>query len=252
MSNLTTSILVFASLFGAALLGMFFGRRLPEHHLDPKSSDAIKMGMALTGTMAALLLSLQLGSAKASYDTTGREVQELSTNLILLDRTLAFYGPEAQSVRDRIRKYAEKLTEQLWPSERKHSPGPSGESDNGVLIYTSIHDLNSGTDERRAAAKAQALNFALAIGQTRWLIAEAQYKSTSMPLIFVLSLWLSIIFLSYGLLAPRNGTVISALFASAGSIACAIFLLLELQSPFSGVLQTSSEALKHATALLGH
>src|SRR6266446_40480 len=96
MSPMTTGGIVFACVFGGALLGMLLRRILPDDHLSSDSKDVVKLGMGLIGTMAALVLSLLISSAKGSYDTQSSEVIQLSANIILLDRVLAHYGPEAR------------------------------------------------------------------------------------------------------------------------------------------------------------
>jgi len=67
----------------------------------------------------------------------------------------------------------------------------------------------------------------------------------------VLVFWLRIIFAGFGLFAPRNATVITALCVSALSAAGAIFLILECDRSFEGLLQVSSAPLRAALARLG-
>jgi hypothetical protein len=72
-----------------------------------------------------------------------------------------------------------------------------------------------------------------------------------MPFLVVMVFWLAVIFASFGLFAPRNATVIATLFVCALSVSGAIFLILELDSPFSGLLQISDAPLRNAIAHLG-
>jgi hypothetical protein len=67
----------------------------------------------------------------------------------------------------------------------------------------------------------------------------------------VLVFWLAIIFASFGLFAPRNATVIAAFVVCALSVSGAIFLILELDRSFEGMLQVSSAPLRAALAHLG-
>jgi len=92
MSSMMTGGIVFACVFGGALLGMLLRRILPDDHLTSDSKDVVKLGMGLIGTMAALVLSLLISSAKGSYDAQSSEVAQLSANIVLLDRSLAHYG----------------------------------------------------------------------------------------------------------------------------------------------------------------
>jgi hypothetical protein len=76
-------------------------------------------------------------------------------------------------------------------------------------------------------------------------------SSIPVPFLVVLVFWLCIIFASFGLFAPRNGTVIAAFFVCALSVSGAIFLILELDQSFEGLLQVSGAPLRAALAQLG-
>ena len=104
VSAMAISWVVFACLFGAALLGMLLRSSLPEHHLNEDSKDVVKLGMALIATMSALLLGLLIASAKGSFDAQSGEVAQISANIIQLDRILARYGPETKGIRDVLRR----------------------------------------------------------------------------------------------------------------------------------------------------
>ena len=104
MSSMAISWIVFACVFGGALLGMWLRAALPEHHRSTESKDIVRLGMGLIGTLAALVLGLLIASAKSAYDTQRSEFTQLSANLILLDRVMAHYGPETQEARDLLRR----------------------------------------------------------------------------------------------------------------------------------------------------
>ncbi len=95
------------------------------------------------------------------------------------------------------------------------------------------------------------MSIAIGAAQTRWLMYEQSASSVPLPLLVVLVLWLTIIFISFGLFAARNATVIASLFVSALSVSCAILLILEMYKPFEGLIQISSAALRTALAHLG-
>src|SRR6516165_1391537 len=103
MSSLVTSLIVFAVVFGGALVGMALRRILPEHHLSQDTKDVVKLGMGLIGTIAALVLGLLIASAKSSYDTQKNGLAQMAANVLLLDRILAHYGPETKGCRDQLR-----------------------------------------------------------------------------------------------------------------------------------------------------
>src|SRR6202041_295742 len=103
MSPVAVSCVTLVFAFGGALLGMLLRAVLPENHLSSDSKDVVKVGIGLIGTMAALVLGLLIASAKSSYDTQFAELTEMSSKMVLLDRVLAHYGPEAQERRELLR-----------------------------------------------------------------------------------------------------------------------------------------------------
>ena len=249
MSDMAISGIVFACVFGGALLGMFLRAALPDHHLSTDSKDVVKLGMGLIGTMAALLLGLLIASAKGSYDTQSSELTQMSTNIILLDRVMAHYGPETKEARDLLRRSVVVALDQIWP-ETTSGPAqlePTRESE-GFL--DKIQRL-SPQNEAQRSLKAQALGISTDLGRTRWLLFEQAGSSISTPFLVVVVFWLTIIFVSFGLFAPPNATVIAILFVCALSVSGAIYLILELDQPFDGLLQISSAPLRSALEHLG-
>ena len=99
--------------------------------------------------------------------------------------------------------------------------------------------------------KAQLLTTVISLGQTRWLLFEQSGSSIPVPFLMILVIWLSLIFASFGLFAPPNATVVVALLLGALSVSAAIFLILELDLPFGGLVQISDEPLRKALAHLG-
>jgi hypothetical protein len=93
---------------------------------------------------------------------------------------------------------------------------------------------------------------AMSLLQARSLAVAQQSASTSMPLLITLIFWLTINFISLGLFAPRNGTVIVTLFLCALAVSGAILLILELSNPLGGLFRVSSAPLRAAVAHLGH
>src|SRR5262249_51805457 len=104
MSAIATAGMVFAGVFGGAGSGPLLRPVLPDHHRSSDSKDVVKLGMGLLATMAALVLSLLIASAKGSYDTQRSELTQLAANIALLDRVLVHYGSDANDARDRLRQ----------------------------------------------------------------------------------------------------------------------------------------------------
>ena len=206
------------------------------------------MGMIVT--MTALVLGLLVASAKSFYDTQSNELTQLSANVILLDRALAHYGPEANEARDLLRGAAARTLDLIWHQSHQQPPQMAPTAAGGEILYDKIQALSPKNDVQHAL-QAQASSMAIDLGKLRWLMFEQGSTGVSLPLLVVLVLWLAIVFASFGLFAPPNVTVIATLFLCALSVSSAIFLILEMYSPFQGLMQLSSAPLRNALAHLG-
>jgi hypothetical protein len=247
MSSLEISFITLAVVFGGALLGIALRAVLPQNELSGESREVVKLGVGLIATMAALVLGLLIASAKSSFDTQNAELTEMSSRVVLLDRILAHYGPEAKEARDVLRS---SVADSLNSLKDASVSQQFGSSTNGEILFDKIQGLSPKDDAQRSI-HAQALNIMLGLGQTRWLIAAQRGNSVSVPMLVVLVAWLTIIFISFGLFAPRNVTVVVSLLVSALSVSGAIFLILEMYSPYAGLIHVSGAPLRAALAHLG-
>jgi hypothetical protein len=247
VSPIEVGCTVLACVFGGALLGMAIHTMLPEHHLNAESKDVIKLGMGLIATMSALVLALLTNSAKGSYDTQRNELTQVAANILLVDRVLAHYGPEAKEARDLLKLSVAGMIDRIWPNDpvanAKLGPTTAG----GELFFDKIQELKPQNDVQRSL-QAQAMKMSIDIGQARLLLFEQGGRSIPMPFLVLLIFWVTVIFLSFGLFAPHNATVIVTLFLCALSVSGAIFLIMELDRPFGGVIQISSAPLRNAIA----
>jgi len=251
MSSLGLSFAVFACVFGGAVCGILLNRALPPNHLSADSKDVVRMGMGLVATMAALVLGLLVSSAKTFYDAQSTELTQMSASVILLDRLLAHYGPETKEARDLLRAAVADNIDRTWPQERTRPSKLGAPSATGPeALIRNLQSLSPKDDQQRSI-QSQALSIVMRLTQTRWLMYEQGANSVSKPMLVILVFWLTAIFVSFGLFAPRNATVIIALFVAALSVSGAILLILEMYSPFGGLIQISSGPLRTTLAQLG-
>jgi hypothetical protein len=203
VSALAISVVVFACVFGGALLGMLLRAALPEHHLSEGSKDAVKLGMGLIATMAALVLDLLIAAATTSYNTRSSELTQMAANIILFDRVLAHYGPETKEARDLLRRAVALAINRIWPenSTRPATLDPTAAWAEG--LYDKIQELSPQNDTQRWL-QSQALTMNTGLGQTRWLLFEQRGSSIPTPFLVVLVFWLTILFICFGLVAPPN------------------------------------------------
>ena len=250
MSSAAISIIVFASVFAGALAGMFLRRSLHQDHLSADSKETVKLGMAFVSTMSALVLGLLVSSAKSFYDTQSAELNQMSADVVTLDRLLAHYGPETKDAREALRISVIRILDRLWPRERTQSSEAPQSERSAESLLDEIQAL-SPRDDKQRSLEAQALNIAVGIGRIRWLMYEQSNASFSRAFLGVMVFWLILVFISFGLFAPRNAIAIGSLFAAALAISGAIFLILEMYMPFSGLIKISAAPLRAALAHLG-
>jgi len=222
------------------LLGMWLQTTLPSHHLSAESRDTVKVGIGLIATMTALVLGLVTASAKSSFDDVDRAVKKTATDALTLDRTLARYGPETGEIRNSLRKAFAQRTEELWQPghSRIENQDPASHLSRAEGISVAIRGLEPHDDTQRAL-QSRALDRVEGLLEARWLVSGLEGASFPMPFLAVLLCWLTIIFISFGLFAPRNALVVLVLLVCALSVGSAVFLVLELQAPFDGLIRVS-------------
>jgi hypothetical protein len=250
MSSTLSSTILLTSLVAVVLLGRSMRRHLPEDHLSADSKDAVKLAMGLVATMTALLLGLLVSSAKGTYDAERTEVIQMAAKVAFLDRALTTYGPDAAGARVQVRDAVADAVHRMWPEKRGTRAELTPNSSAGEGVYTAIERLVP-RDQMQGDVKAQAVTAAADLGQLRLLLLAQTAPSIPKPLLIMVSCWLVVIFLCFSLLAPPNATTTLALTAAAVSVAGAVFLIMELDQPFGGMIRISSEpmviALNHLT-----
>jgi hypothetical protein len=249
MSALILSGIIFILTVCGIFLGTLLRRALPRHHLDEHVKDAVRLGVGLIATIAALVLGLLIAAAKNSFDTQTGQVRQITANLILLDNILAQYGPEARPIREEIRSTVGPFADRLWHEKESGASGPFETDDAAERVYVDIQKLSPHDDLQRSL-QSRAVQISNDLAQVRFLLFVESENLIPIPFLAVLAFWLMIIFASFSLFSPPNVTVFTCLVLFSLSAAFGIFLILELSRPFSGPMSISSEPLRNALAAL--
>jgi hypothetical protein len=250
MNPVNVSLLVFACAFGSAIFGMLIKRVLPAHHIGSDSKDVVRVAMGMVATTVALVLGLLVYSAKNFYDTQTAEVTQLAANVVLLDRVLAHYGPESADIRTELQSSIQRHLEVLWPEHDSRSSNAEAALPSGEAILDKIHAL-SPQDDKHRTLQAQALTLSLQMGQTRLLMLTQRSVPVPKLLLVMLVFWMMALFISFGLFAPSNFTVVISLFVAAAAVCGAVFLMVEMYYPYGGLIQVSPAPLISALAQMG-
>lgn len=250
MNTLLLSAIIFLLVLGGIVLGSLLRRALPDHHLSKDSQEVVRLGVGLIATIGALVLGLLIASAKGSFDTRNGQIKQITANFILLDTQLAEYGPETIAIRQQLRSVIGPLADRLWHEDEARQPAPFVVSAAAEKIFLAIETL-SPTNDLQKSLQARAIQVSTDLAQARLLLFAENDNAIPIPFIAILVFWLVIIFASFSLFAKMNATVFCSLALFALSASCAIFLILELSSPFSGVMSIPSAPLRSALAPLG-
>jgi len=242
----------------------------PSRHSAPPALSRFRIVPATSGGLDSLLeptgpikvaqelAARAFGAKRTFWVTNGTStankivVQALIQpgDIVLLDRVLAHYGPPTKEARSLLQRSVVVAIERFWPADSHASAVIDPKASPVEILYDKIDELSPQSEAERSL-KSQALTVALDLGQKRLLLFQQLGSSIPVPFLVVLVFWLCIIFASFGLFAPRNGTVIAVLFVCALSVSGAVFLILELDRSFEGLLQVSSVPLRAALAQLG-
>ena len=192
MSPLAIASIAFVCTFGGGVLGLLLRSRLPERHLSEDSTGVVKLGAGLIGTLAALVLGLLIASAKSNFDRVSDEIAQTAAKIVLLDRTLAGYGPETKEARDLLRSAFASTVELISGEgsalEKLDSPQRVARYEG---IQRKLRELAPRNDAQRSL-QSRALGLSNDLAQMRWLLIEQGEGSIPTPFLVVLVLWLAI------------------------------------------------------------
>lgn len=247
MTAVAISLLVAALVFAGALIGLHLHRLLPETHLSKETQEVVRLGTGMLSVLASLVLGLMIATVKTSFDATDNAMRSYAANLAMLDETLRDYGDAALPARRLLRDYTLRILHDNWPDKggRPFMRENRQAGDMMERVRETIRAL-APTDAGQTWLKDQALQGSTTLLRQRWLMIEHAGPSVRPVVIVILTAWIIAIFASFGLNAPRNATVTAALLVCSLAIGSSIFLVLELDSPFYGLMHLSSRPMRTA------
>ena len=242
------SIVIFALTLAAGYAGMEVQKRLAPQHKTGESKGVVGQVAGLLTLLLALVLGTLIGVSYAYYATQKTELEGFSAQILRLDQALAQYGPETKPLRDKIKAEIVKGYETFWGG---------GDSDpNALSVAVPLANAQGTSDflatlkpttDQQKQALATANQYASMVEQSRLLMSlQVASGPVSWILIAIMVFWTVALFFGIGLYAESNSLVIAALAFGAASIAFAIFLILELGLPYTGLLKVSPAALEQA------
>lgn len=240
--------------------GTLLRDRLGEAHLTKENMDAVRLVTGLLVTFAALVLSLQLSSARSAFDMADRNRSLFAGHLARFDQCLREIGPAGAETRAALKRYTAAAIASTWPDEPV-PPVPGMPDVRGMAITGEDAGLSRLIAEiarlvdaalpsdpalQNAAARCRS-DFAL-VQASRWAVIEDTQGRSSSLFTGIVSGWLALVFLSFGLQIPRKrlGGVVLAI--GVVSIASVMFVIVDLAVPYDGMFGIRSVAMRNALA----
>ncbi|MFD1555782.1 DUF4239 domain-containing protein [Paraburkholderia silviterrae] len=261
MTEIGSALLVFVLLLGGTGLGVLLKPLLPEEHRKHETVQLVQLVLGMLVTFAALVLSLLIASAKTSYDTATDDMRAYSADLIQLDDRLRDYGPDATAARDALRSYTAAAIASTWPQESpppgdyypRVQPATDGEIESktlGALLNTVGQEIGRFEPHERyqAALAARLTDLFGRVRDARWRLIEEAHATISRPFFAMLTLWLMLIFLSFGLIAPHNALAMVMIVLGAVSISSTVYVIVDFDTPFTGEIVIPSDSMRDALA----
>jgi hypothetical protein len=247
---LIIGLIVFAVILTGALVGYALRQCLPKHQLCEETKSTVTVSMAVVATFSALVLGLLISNANTSFSALGSEVTNLSAQILRLDGLLRRYGPETGLARETLRSYAEQKTADLFPDD------PADVRLSDPETYQLLQQLEDSILALKPATARdkwwldQAMTLTGKIGDTRWLLTQQAGQGTPKAFVALLVFWLTLLFASFGLFAPRNLTSTVTLTLCAVAVAGAIGMILELERGFGRLVHISPQPMREVVNTL--
>ena len=245
MMTVWISLAVAALTFAFGVAGLYLQRLLPAPHTSDRSRDMITAIVGLISLLLALVLGNLIGSASSFYSTQKSEMNIFAARALQLDLALAEFGPETAHTRATMKDTLMKVRRMLWWGGEPGAMPPDLSVAEPLKALRETDEDVASLDPKTPAQRQFAANAAAAASameQTRLLISLQLASPVSWPLV--------IRFCGFGVLSRINSTTIVALGFGAFAVGSALFLILELTQPFTGVFRVPSDAFDEMLASL--
>jgi hypothetical protein len=252
LTSTAISVAVGVLTFGSGMLGHTLKRLLPERHMSSGSKEMIGAIMGLVSLLLALVLGTLVGSAYGFFAAQKANIETLCARALELDLAFRQYGTETQPLRETLRASMATAHDAIWGDgaayRQQFEVGaymPRFEKWNETVASLTPH----------SPTQTQLLSSMIASSsgyqQTRMLTSLQLASPVSSPLLVVVVSWATLLFCGFGVLSGLNSTSAAALAFGSFAVASAIFLILELSQPYTGLIRIPPESMEQTLAALG-
>ncbi|WP_296250601.1 hypothetical protein [Pseudomonas sp. UBA4194] len=247
MENIWTAVATFLCLLSASLMMMRLYPKLSARHRDDDTNTVVRLVANVFVVMTSLVFGLMINSAKNTFESVDANFHAYATSLIIFDRTLQSYGPEASDTRARLNTYVKEAIANPYHGDQalQHQRSQAVEYLDNIGGALNVVNPQDRFHEGMLVDLRQQYHSLI---EQRWKIVEQSEGALPRPMVWMLVAWLTLIFASYGYRAPQNPMVVGMFTVSAALIAASMYLVLDMDIPFHGPIQVSDAPLRRALA----
>jgi hypothetical protein len=244
MSQDLIALVVAAVVFISGIAGLVYQAWDPRNEQVNETRDLINRLTGLVATMSALVLGLLIASASGFYNSQKAGLETVSARVLELDGVLRRYGPDAQPARDTLKEFITGSYTRVWQGDNGTLTTPTVEQAGERMdrLFVTLNALRESAPDSRKYLMAKAGDLATSINNQHLQISLQLNNFISWPFMTILIAWACLLFFGFGMLARANRASVAGLAVGAVSVASAIFLIVELSSPYSGLLRLSPAA----------
>jgi hypothetical protein len=252
MASPFVSVAVRALTFGFVLLGLYLKRLVPERHMSAGSRDMIGAVIGMLSLLLALVLGTLVGSGYGFFASQKGGIESLCARSLELDLTFRQYGPETQPLRQALRDSMEEALDAIRGDSAAYQRHfeLSGYMSKFEKWNQTLSSLSPRSPAQTALVSSISASSA-AFQQTRLLMSLQLASPIPWPLIIIVVSWAMLLFFGFGVTSGLNPTSLAALAFGSFAVASAIFLILELNRPLSGLFRVPAAPIERAIAALG-
>jgi hypothetical protein len=241
MSQDLFAVVVAVLVFLSGIGGLVYQTWDPRNEEVNETRDLINRLTGLVATMSALVLGLLIASANNFYNSQKTGLETVSARVIALDGVLRRYGPDAKPARETLKELITGSYTHVWQGDKGTLTTPTVEQAEERMdrLFVTLNGLREGAPDSRKYLMAKAGDLAQSINNQHLQISLQLNNSLSWPFMTILISWACLLFFGFGMLARSNRASVAGLAVGAISVASAIFLIVELSNPYSGVLRLS-------------
>ncbi|MBP0463916.1 hypothetical protein J5Y09_08340 [Roseomonas sp. PWR1] len=241
MTPLSIAVLAFVFITGAGFLGLAL--RPHETQKAEPVRDMVRFTQGIVASISALVLGLLVAGATDHYRSQSEQVRRMAAEVIVLDRALAQFGPEAAEVRRVLHGSIEHSINEIWAGEARRMTMPPGPN-----MLDMVMRLEAATPGQ-AFLQGQAQGQVVTLARTRATLATAEHGGAiQVQVVVMLVLWFVFLFLLAGLYGQPDRLAIGAMVLGSAAVASALLLVLELDRPFHGMMAVSDAPMREALA----